>query len=120
MSLMDSVTRLANLSRPTPGMKDFRLAAGLGVGRGEEEAGQDSGLELCLITLAGAAKESATLQAERSGLHQSSVLHSAQWQTRGSHCHPLTSLSDSSFDVFMGENQNPCLHFLSERQLARY
>ena len=37
-SLIDSVTTEASLSRPTPGMKDFRRPAGLGVGRGEGRA----------------------------------------------------------------------------------
>ena len=47
---MDSVTTVASLSLPTPGMKDFRRPAGLGVGRGDEVSQTDSGLELCRIT----------------------------------------------------------------------
>ena len=69
--LMDSVTMLANLSLPTPGMKDLLLPAGLGVGRGEVEGPrQDSGLELCLMTLdlVTVRAGSATLELERRGL----------------------------------------------------
>ena len=77
---MDSVTMLANLSRPTPGMKDFLLPAGLGVGRGELEGPrQDSGLELCLMTLLPVTERevrglSATLEVESRGLLQTQVL----------------------------------------------
>ena len=76
---------LANLSLPTPGMKDLLLPAGLGVGRGEVEGPrQDSGLELCLMTrdLVTVRAGSATLELERRGLSQVLPSHTSVFTAR--------------------------------------